>query len=358
MILSQMVTDRWRITRIFYFYTRPRYFTIARKVTNEKLRHALLLVYAPLSLLVLFGIWALLIMLGFGMVNFGFQVTHSNGLFDFPSALYYSGVTFLTLGYGDLAPVSSLGRWLAVLEAGTGLIFLASIVGYIPVFYAAVQRREIPIVLLDSKASSNPTGFELLRRHAAAGAIGRLPIFLEKYEIWGAELLEAYLAYPIVAFYRSQHRDQNWLKTATAIMDACALIQAHIECESTVTKELRFQAHATFASLRHAVVDLSYIVRMPPKPYEARNPSKEDYQWILDELGKAGLSVSNTPEAHARFQQIRESYEPYVAGISEGLIMPLPEWRRKVVELDNWQVAAWDGSQHSTIESAPNEAVK
>ena len=35
--------------------------------------------------------------------------------------VYFSGITYLTVGYGDLAPVSPLSRFLSVLNAGTGI---------------------------------------------------------------------------------------------------------------------------------------------------------------------------------------------------------------------------------------------
>ncbi len=35
--------------------------------------------------------------------------------------VYFSGITYLTVGYGDLAPVGAWGRFLSVLNAGTGI---------------------------------------------------------------------------------------------------------------------------------------------------------------------------------------------------------------------------------------------
>jgi len=61
-----------------------------------------------------------------------------------------SGTTFVTLGYGDVTPLTGLGRILAVAEAGTGFLFLALIIGYVPVIYQAFSRREINISLLDA----------------------------------------------------------------------------------------------------------------------------------------------------------------------------------------------------------------
>ncbi len=78
-----------------------------------------------------------------------------------------SGTTFFTLGFGDVTPADPLGRMLAVAEAGIGFAFLASIIGYLPVLYAAFSRREIAISLLDASAGSPPSAAEGLLRVCA-----------------------------------------------------------------------------------------------------------------------------------------------------------------------------------------------
>jgi len=42
--------------------------------------------------------------------------------------MYFSVVTLTTLGYGDLAPVSDVGRFFAMTEAIIGQVFLVTIV--------------------------------------------------------------------------------------------------------------------------------------------------------------------------------------------------------------------------------------
>ena len=56
------------------------------------------------------------------------------------------------------------GGCLADVEAGIGFGFLAIIIGYLPVLYAAFSRREVEIALLDARASSPPSAGALLER--------------------------------------------------------------------------------------------------------------------------------------------------------------------------------------------------
>ncbi len=343
-VMTRSVSRNWRLSRIFYFLIRGPYYKLVAKVRSDRWRNALLMIYPPLSLIVLFSLWGGFIIVGFALANFGFAVQHSSGSLDLFSAWYYSGVTFLTLGFGDIAPIGSLGRIMAVGEAATGLVFLASVISYLPVMYGVVQKREYAIILLDSKAGSDPSGFELVRRHAEAGTLHILPALLEKYEQWGAEMLEAYLSYPTIAFYRSQHDTQNWIKTSTAIMDACAILESCYQADDADSRQLKFQARATFASLRHVIVDLAYIIKMPPKEDCSFRLTYENFALTMASLSTLSPRFGGTFED---LLMIRKLYEPYCAALGEGLLMDLPKWRHEVPQRDNWEVAAWDGARHT-----------
>ena len=59
---------------------------------------------------------------------------------DWPSCLYFSVVTFTTLGYGDFCPTFA-ARGVAAVEAGAGYVFLGLFVGMI-VYSLQISHRE------------------------------------------------------------------------------------------------------------------------------------------------------------------------------------------------------------------------
>ncbi len=344
-ILPKTVTRGLRLTDFFYTIVGKFYFGLVRHVRRKHLRQSLLVAYGPFSLLTLIGLWALLLMLGFAFVLWGSSLPFHDamgGEETFPTYLYFSGVTFLTLGYGDVTAMTSTGRTLAVMEAGTGFGFLALVIGYIPVLYNAFSRREISIVLLDSKAGSNPTSCELLRRHSEAGCMEMVTPLLARFEEWSAQLLESYLSYPVLAFYRSQHDHQSWLCTITAILDTCALIDMGFAGPNTWDCQIQFQSKATFAMARHVIVDIAYLLDSAPIPDTSRL-SEDRFQFIVHDLKQHGLYLDTSPEAVERFRRTRELYEPYVAGLADYLMLMLPEWAPTERVPDNWQTSAWDG---------------
>lgn len=331
-VLPRSVRRTYRFSVIFLSLG----WEIARAIGKrcERVRVGLYAAFAPAALLALVGLWALLLILGLALVQYGLQspLSRPDETGRFTSYLYLSGTTFLTLGYGDLTPTQGVGRVLAVGEAMTGFIFLALIIGYVPVLYGPFARREQTMLRLDARAGGDPTGVELILRHRDCP--DQLIGFLAQWEEFAAALLEGYLSYPILAYYRSQHDEQSWLRSLTAVMDGCALLGV---AEEGATPALRLQAHATFAMARHLLVDLAYLFNAHPVGDGRLN--EEQYARIRTTL--AGLL--ELPESPAPLAQLRHSYEPFVAALAEDLALNQPAWILDTHVPDNWQTSAWDG---------------
>src|SRR5208283_4501587 len=167
-ILPRRVTRKFRLTRFYYKFTWSAWRAVAKLSSSSKMRETFLGYYGPISLLFLIGVWAIGLVISFGMMQYGagsaINLSGSNP--SFLTDLYLSGTTFFTLGLGDVVPRSHLARLLVVAESGFGFGFLAAIIGYLPFIYGAFGSRETNITLLDARAGTPPTAGELLRRHS------------------------------------------------------------------------------------------------------------------------------------------------------------------------------------------------
>ena len=103
-----------------------------------RLRENFLGYFGPLSLIFLLVLWAISLIFGFTLLQYGLgeHLRLSDEQITFGVLLYHSGETFFTLGYGDITPISGAARTLAVLEAGMGFAFLGVVVGYLPFVYS------------------------------------------------------------------------------------------------------------------------------------------------------------------------------------------------------------------------------
>jgi hypothetical protein len=337
-ILPRRVTRRFRLTRLFYRVTWKTAKFIANRFSSRKTRENFLGFYGPSSLLLLIGVWAVGLVIGFGLMQYGAgsavnAVQHFKS--SFGTDVYLSGTTFFTLGLGDVIPRSSLARAIVVVEAGFGFGFLAAIIGYLPFIYGSFAKREVDISLLDSRAGTPPTAGELLRRHSYDGGHEALHELLKDWELWSAELMESHLSYPVLAFFRSQHDNQSWVAALTAILDACALIKACTE------GPCRRQAELTFAIARHAVADLSQVFGTPPAVLPENRLSPENFHLICKTLAEHGLRLNDSDEAAQQLAILRNMYEPYVYALGSYLNQSLPPWIPQKKAKDNWQTTAW-----------------
>jgi hypothetical protein len=336
-ILPRRVTRKFRFARFFYRTSWAIWTSIARLLPSKKRKESFLGFYGPLSLLFLIGCWAVGLVISFGLMQFGAgsAVNLSGTNPSFLTDLYLSGTTFFTLGLGDVVPRSPLARFLVVCESGFGFGFLAAIIGYLPFIYGAFGTRETNITLLDARAGTPPTAGELLRRHSYAGGEIALAKLLENWERWSADLLESHLSYPVLAYFRSQHDNQSWIASLTAILDTCALVIAGVEgaCGK--------QAELTFAISRHAVADLSQVFGASPHALPNDRLPAEDLLRLRNKLAAHGMKLLQTPEAENKLVELRLMYEPYVYALANYLNQSLPPWIPSAKGKDNWQTTAW-----------------
>ncbi|MGB2642501.1 MAG: potassium channel family protein [Candidatus Acidiferrum sp.] len=347
-ILPRRVTRRFRFARLFYRTTWRVWKFAARLISSRKQREAFLGFYGPLSLLVLVAVWALGLVLGFALMQYGAGsalVTAGNER-SFLTDIYLSGTTFFTLGLGDVVPRSGLARGLVVIESGFGFGFLAAVIGYLPFIYGSFSKREVNISLLDSRAGTPPTAGELLRRHSYRSGQEALRELLKEWELWSAELMESHLSYPVLAFFRSQHDNQSWIASLTAILDTCALVMVGVEgaCEK--------QAELTFAIARHAVVDLSQVFGTAPVPLSEDRLSPEALRHLRGILAQNGMKLRDGDEADRRLDELRRMYEPYIHSLALYLNQSLPPWIPQKKGKDNWQTTAW-GQSAGLLEKEP-----
>ena len=302
-------------------------------------------VYGPLSLLMLLGLWAVLLVTGFGLIFFAMgspftdpmRASHPGMLGELKSDLYVSGTTLFTLGLGDVIPREPAARPMMILECAVGFGLVALVVGYVPVLYQAFSRREVSIALLDARAGSPPTATELLRRHGFEGGQEALAMLLAEWERWSAEILESHISYPLLCYYRSQHDNQSWLSALVAILDSCALLITIVE--GTQAR----QAQLTFAIARHALIDLGHVFHLEAWAKRAaaqdRLPPAEFMQ-LCDALGEISLRICRDDGSARRLHTVRSLYEPQAIALADYLRMPLPTWIPDPMAKDQWRTIA------------------
>ena len=257
---------------------------------------------------------------------------------DFGSDLYFSAGAFFS-ATTPAAPAGGAGKTLQILEAATGLGFLAIAIGYLPALYQAFSRRETAVARLDPRAGSPPSAGRLLERTGQRGGWAELDEYLLEWENWTADLMETHLSYPIIGYFRSQHVEQNWLAALTAVVDASAYALAYGPDGSTEGAEL------TFRIGRHALADLAYTfstrrLEHDPEPRARERLSREELTELRSRLEGSGLHSDLDEESSAeRLEELRSGYEPYAIAIARHLALDLPDWLAEGDVRETWRAA-------------------
>ena len=127
-------------------------------------------------------------------------------------ALYFSAVTFFTLGYGDLVPVATLTRFLAVLEGALGLLTISLSVTYLLSVYPAIGRKIALAAALNQETAGRADGVALAARYAASGGTNALG---ERLRWLNGELLhlgQAHATYPLLFYARPRVAHESFVR--------------------------------------------------------------------------------------------------------------------------------------------------
>jgi len=114
---------------------------------------------APTFLAGLLAAWLVSLLLGFALVLWPFTDD------SFATALRVAGSSLFTLGFA--APTAPSTTAIAFLAAASGLVVVALQIAYLPALYAAFNRRETLVTMLDAIAGTPPWGRGLAQPGAA-----------------------------------------------------------------------------------------------------------------------------------------------------------------------------------------------
>lgn len=335
-LLPRRVKRDPTIVRSIFNYTWRPWRRLARMLPTQA-ADTMLGIYGPFGVLLDLVLWVVTMMLGYACLQWaGGSHLVAGHTVDFGNDLYFSAATMAASAPAGLGAQTTFARVVQVIDAASGLAVIAIVIGYLPSLYQAFSRREATVSQLDARAGSPPSAGRLVIRSTQRDGWPALNRYLSSWETWVAELMETHLAYPVLAYFRSQHVNQNWLSAMCTVLDTCAFTIA--AAPAGTVDSARF----TYAIARHAVVDLSYSFHVEPStPLVDRLPI-EDLRELLRQLHEAGVEPAEPEEQiRMRLQRMRNSYEPYIFALGERLELGLPMWLAPESPTDNWRTTEW-----------------
>jgi hypothetical protein len=196
---------------------------LGRRIGDYPRRDRLLAAQAPAILLGQLAVWLGISFVGYWLLLWPFV---HGGL---SSAFTAAGSSLFTLGFSE--PSGAAPGVIVFAAAGTGLAILTLQIAYLPTLYAAFNRRETEVALLNARGGVPSWGPELLSRtHYALGSgvstINTLPDLYERWERWAADVAESHTTYLPLVRFRSPRPLSSWVTALLAVLDSAAMLLA------------------------------------------------------------------------------------------------------------------------------------
>ncbi|MEZ5342691.1 MAG: potassium channel family protein [Acidimicrobiales bacterium] len=313
--LSRVVTrGTWRVTR-----------TIALLVPPGRRREALLSVYAPTLVLVLLGTWVLQQIVGFALIWWG--IGGISGVDSLVDDIYYSGVVFFTVGFGEVVPASTIPRFGALAEAFTGVLTTALVIGYLPALYSAYSDRERLLMTLDDGTEGRLTPTNLICAWAPDAEPERINARFREWENWVTGVLETHTTHPMLRLFRSHHEGQNWITALGVMCDAALHAQIIVGAKDRDGYWFLRRATVLFQELTNGVDLTAYEVA---DAEASASTNQVLFLELYQRLESHGFELIPFEEARAETLHLRAVWSPAMEYLIDALLTPRGFWGHKI----------------------------
>ncbi|MER6355785.1 hypothetical protein ABT186_29215 [Streptomyces sp. NPDC001634] len=255
---------------------------------------------APLMLMSMLVSW-----LGASLVSFSLLLYSLSSL-SFADALREAGSSMFTLGFasGARLRLSALDFAAAV----TGPVVIALQIAYLPTLYAAYNRRELEVTLLQSRAGEPAWGPEILARQFLVDTETALPELYRAWERLAADIGESHSTYPVLLAFRSPRPHRSWIVGLIAVMDAAAM-QLSL-APAAASPQARLVLRAGFTALRDIARALRFDFDVDPAPDAAIHLTFVEFEAAVAMVEATGFPSERTAEeAWPHFHGWRVNYE-------------------------------------------------
>jgi hypothetical protein len=284
---------------------------------DYRYRDRLMAYYAPIALLTLLPVWLFLVTLGYTGIFWGLGV---EGWYE---SFLLSGSSLLTLGFAKAGDVIQLS--LVYSEATIGLLLIALLIAYLPTMYAAFQRRESAVSLLEVRAGDPPSAVEMLLRFNRIRGLNQLHETWQSWENWFIDLRESHTSLSMLVFFRSPQPEHSWVTASGTILDAAALTLSTLDIPHDFQADLCLRSG--YLALRH-IADF-FKVPYKPNPH-AGDPisiTRAEFDQAYDQLAAQDLPVKiNRDQAWRDFAGWRVNYDQVLLALAELTMAPQAPW--------------------------------
>jgi hypothetical protein len=228
------------------------------------------------------------------------------------SAFTDAGSSLFTLGFA--VPAGAVPAAIVFLAAGVGLVIVTLQIAYLPTLYAAFNRRETEVALLNTRAGVPSWGPELLARtHYGLGTgmstIDTMPDLFSRWERWAADIAESHTTYPALVRFRSPGAKSSWVTALLAVLDSASLMLA-LTPKTAPVIPARLCLRGGFECFNRIATAMGLSVPEIPDPADGISLTYAEFLEAVARMEQVGFPIEREPaEAWPDFVGWRVNYE-------------------------------------------------
>jgi hypothetical protein len=292
----------------------------------------------PLMIPLIVTLWAGLIIVSFALVYLPWIATHfapDTGAPEpvgFSDALHFSGVSFFTIGYGDVVPITPGMRLLGVLEGGAGFAMITLVISYFTSLYVGYSQQKTLAQSVHFQSAMTADAARLIGQHLHGGATTSLINEIARLRDGLANIRSNYTTYPILHYFVASRPEQSLVRLLFVTQDLRLLLDTALDPEdhpALAGLGERSGLLYSIASVQAGIAET--LLRNSPSPDSAAASKNEQALWrerfrlACDMLAEHGLSVRRDPDAAESYCRQRGEWEPTLRASAWALGEPWDE---------------------------------
>jgi len=304
-LVDKVVVGAYRLVFKWYVHKEPADDPHAIQMAYKR-ADRLLATQAAAILLGQLAAWLVVAYAGFALLLWPFA---TRGV---ASAFIDSGSSLFTLGFA--VPAGAAPAVIVFLAAATGLVIVTLQIAYLPTLYAAFNRRETEVALLNARAGVPSWGPELLARTryglgTGMSTLDTMPDLYEQWERWAADVAESHSTYLPLVRFRSPGALSSWVTALLAVLDSAAMFLA-LSPKAAPEIPARLCLRGGFQCFTRIAQAMGIDVPSEPDPGAGISLTYDEFLDAIDRMREVDFDIERDPaEAWPDFVGWRVLYE-------------------------------------------------
>jgi hypothetical protein len=289
---------------------------------SRQTRHRLLNIVGPLLMPALIVIYLLLLITGFALIYYPrmpaeFSILPTAASAHWIESLYFSGVTLVTVGYGDITPRTLFVRFVALVEGASGFALISLAVTYLITVYSALERKRVTALSFYHQAEAGADVAGFISHHFLTGRFYGFEAVLRTASRDINELQESHAEHPVIHYFHPLAVHKSMPRIFFLVLETCAVIKSGLDADEYPETCQHPEVRTLEASGVHVLNQLATALslkyeRMQPleEPGEVERRLRRRYRQTLKQLAAAGIKTRpDTAEGWEIYRAHREQWE-------------------------------------------------